>query len=983
MLSRRLARWLGGSVAALAAAACGPAAAPLERPRQLPPPPPAVAAAPAPPTSARWIRGGGATRVGPDVEGGTLLLLGGRRALVGRDGRVRGESAAAPEPIHELALVPAPSGRIVVGRGLHDVYRFDDPVGAPRLLARSELALASIGAGPGSVAVWDQQSDSPRFLDVAAGALRPPATLPLLPLRAIAFRSPTEGAAVFQVAGLAATTDGGATWRLAQSATPGDALRVNGIRLRGDELRAYMYAEGRDARVDVAAARLDVIDEPPPEAGDARMLRWVRTTGRDPLEAAIASGVALGGGGALVASHGLLARVDLTTGLVEDIAEFAHGGGVNSCSVARAGSDVYIGCALSEDADPNLYDPFGVLVVPAREGSLTAPRPALVRNGEAELRVSPSGGAMLLSPCGADDEGSACVHQPDGKWATIPIDVELLERGAGPLADGRVAFVRGVVDGDEIVRDAGKSTTDNRDAAGAPPADRGRAVQLSALDAQGKERPLGPPVSLRGEVRVQSPVEEDADHALTVVLSDDDGPVVVTQAPGREAGPLHRVEGAREARLHAGRGVALAQGKVLVSVDGGSTWTEAPQLPAGADRALQAPLDEPGALVVGDVGFKIDTLMRIGWGEPLAAAATPAPSAATTLSPRPTPSLAPERPLSCTSGAPVTGAVPPLLGSHQIRALLATKSQVAKGSRREVTASAGGRLGMLDVGAVLEETGSDGKGNAPTGWTLRWADPTEVGGRIHSWSGAPPKDVGWGSSLRTAAAVGGHALFSVRAGGKYALVRVRAGGGADIAFVPFDLLPLGDVALATHGDEVATWLHETQLVAWPSGGAPRAVAALAAQAQRSLGEPGRDGAPVLVGSTDWGLMGLVPFPKAAAAPTPLLTGWTPAPFVRRDAGRFAACAATSKGSRVEVSRPSGTVVVDGSELHAVAMVHELVVGQEGACVAAVSALLATAGRQGPHPIAFVRADLVKGRAEGGERGLGGPEAVRRMTCTQK
>src|SRR4051812_9211737 len=62
---------------------------------------------PAPPASARWVESGGATLIGPTVSDGTLVLLGGRRALVGRDGSLRNETVPSPEPLMELLAVPA------------------------------------------------------------------------------------------------------------------------------------------------------------------------------------------------------------------------------------------------------------------------------------------------------------------------------------------------------------------------------------------------------------------------------------------------------------------------------------------------------------------------------------------------------------------------------------------------------------------------------------------------------------------------------------------------------------------------------------------------------------------------------------------------------------------------------------------------------------------------------------------------------------
>src|SRR5262249_40852547 len=129
--------------------------------------------------------------------------------------------------------------------------------------------------------------------------------------------------------------------------------------------------------------------------------------------------------------------------------EFAHGEGMNACSVARIGKTAWIGCALSEDASDNLYDPFGMLQL-SLGGPLQTGRPVLIRNGAAEVRASPSGGVLLLGACDADEDGDACVHQPDGKWKTIKTGVDLSDRGAGALSDGRVAFLRNLVEGDDL-----------------------------------------------------------------------------------------------------------------------------------------------------------------------------------------------------------------------------------------------------------------------------------------------------------------------------------------------------------------------------------------------------------------------------------------------------------------------------------------------------------------------------------------------------
>jgi hypothetical protein len=551
-------------------------------------------------TPARWIDASGATAVGPAAAGGTLVLLGGRRAIVGATGSVRPEATPSPEPLLELIEVPVSGGaRRLVGRGVYGVYRFDDPLGAPATLARSEVEILRIGSGPGVVAVWDIASDLPRFLDVDTGQMRSLAGLPAPPLRAIAFRDPQQGAGIFEAAGLAVTNDGGASWRLAVKAgagadralAPGDVLRVTGLRLRDDALRAYAEGDRRDALVDPAAARLGPFDAEPAPAGEAPLLRWIRTTGRDPLDAAIASGVAAGPGVALAASRGLLAHVEMTSGTLLDLTAFAQGSGISACGIGGTGRAAWVACALSEDASGDLYNPFGVFRVPLAAGRPAPEPPALMRSGEAELRTSPSGGAMLLAPCSADEEGIACVRQPSGRWITIRSDSDILEHGAGPLADGRIAIVRGLWDGDvatEGDREGGspthaEATAGQGDARGEP--DTARRTHVAVIDATGKERPfnvgrdaadpstaLGWPGSAGADLRVVSPLEEGTDHALSFVVANDEGELSAIVQPPGAAPSLQRLAGATHAKIHAGYGVAVGDTVVLASLDAGLSW---------------------------------------------------------------------------------------------------------------------------------------------------------------------------------------------------------------------------------------------------------------------------------------------------------------------------------------------------------------------------------------------------------------------------
>ena len=540
------------------------------------------------------------------------------------------------------------------------------------------------------VAVWAGSAGLPRFLDVETGREQKLGNLPEPPLRALAFLDARRGAGVFEGVGLAVTVDGGATWRVAADEGHGDALKASGLRRRGGVLRSFIYPDGPDGSIDLEGARLGGLQlQPPPAEGP--LLRWIRATGRDPLEAVAAGGLDLPSGSALVASNGLLARIDPRSGAVPELVEIARGKFIGSCGAGRAGQTAWVACSIVDDAGRgDLFDPFGVVKVPLGEGALVADRPALVRNGEAELRVSPSGGAMLLAPCSNEETGAVCVRQPDGTWKTIAVDGELAERGAGALADGSVAFLRGMFEGDEV--------TNPSPSTGAPGDDdnaRSRRLHVAIVGPDGKERHLAPIAFApsRGYGRVQSPIEEDADRSLRFVIEDGDGPFAVVVPSSREGAQAHRVPDAVVARLHAGRGIAVGEGRVLASLDGGASWTAVPASPAVLEAAsrVAAAYEDPGQLAVSEGGAKVGSVLRIGWG-PSDAAPPAAPAVDQVATPlilepaQPAPS-APHQALTCTSQGPVTG-TPPLTGSSQIKQLLTGAAKApakASGPRHEST----------------------------------------------------------------------------------------------------------------------------------------------------------------------------------------------------------------------------------------------------------------------------------------------------------
>jgi hypothetical protein len=990
-------------------------------------------ASPAPPPllPSRWIEQSGATLLGPRIERGTLVLLGGRRALVGDDGNASVEKAPSPEPLEEIVAVPTAAGQRLIGRSNMTVYRLDDPLGAPTPLARSDTPIGRIGAGPGVIAIWTARSDLPLFIDAETGAPKPLAGLPPPPLRAIAFLDAKRGAAVFEAAGLAVTTDGGVSWKIAADSGQGDVLRMNGIRRRGDALRAFIYNEGPDAAIDVTGARVSALEQPQVPPNEAPLLRWIRLTGRDPLAVAAASGLEAAAGGALLASHGLLARVDLKTGSLLDLTEFARGKWMTPCTTARAGQTAWVACTLSENqANSDLYDPFGVFSIPLGGTALKAERPALIRNGEAEFAASPSGGAMLVGACNADDDGktAACVRQPNGTWAPIHLDLDLNGRGAGPTADGRLAFLRGIFDGDEAP-DAAPEPRAAPPPAGGDDEDGTRLsrVRVILVDPAGKEQSLAPiniPTT-SGEVRIQSSIEEQSDRSLHFVIDGGGGIRVVIQPPGNDAATVQPIRFATVARIRGGRGIAVGEGHVLASLDGGNTWSDVPAPPRVMETASAVGSNVDGwtQIDVSEIGARVGSVLRVGWG-PSEPAPEPAPApAAPRLEVAKVPPAGPEKLLVCKSEGPAQG-TPPLLGSTQLRALLASKPP-AKGTRREVSSGASGRAGMLDTIALLEEEGPDSKGSRPALWSLKWHDPTEIGGKPRAakvkvpalalaaaakTAGKPsaaPREMPWGASLRFAAASGPRALFTLRAGGKNLLVRAQPSGAAAVAEAPTELLPSGEVVFGADKGEPIAWMHEASLVVWLAGEAPRAIASITTHAVRSLGQPTPDGIPVMLGSNDWALSRTVPIPafdpKAGAKPpSPAalsLDGWRPVANVRRDLGSIAACTPKSSGARFIVQRSRLEAQIDGASEAGSLALYDIRASSAEACVAAVSGFLspdrrgaapeaapppkkkgAPTAAESSGPVAFLRADLTGKRAEGGDRGVP-PAVMRRLGCT--
>lgn len=948
--------------------------------------------------------------MGPQVDGGTLMLVGGRRVLLAADGSTKAETAASPEPLQEVIVVPTASGKRIIARGSNGIYRLDDPLGAPKPLAQSESDLRAIGAYPGLVVVWTHGSETPRLIDVETGKFKVVSTLPALPMRAVAFRDDKEGAAIFEGVGLAVTSDGGATWKRATEEVAGDALRIRGVVVRGGALRGYVYEEGLESPIDAAQARVDRAVAPPAESNAPALVRWVRTTRMDPIAAAASSGVEVGDGAALVANSGLLARIDTKTGSITALEEFARDVTNGNCTLQRAGKDAWLGCTVNEQPNVDIYDPFAIMRVQLDGSSFKLDGPAVVLSGETELRTSPSGGVMVMGQCTTHDgEGEVCVRQSDGRWVSMSAEVELYTRGVGPLSDGRVAFLRNMWDGD--VPETERSEREDEESYDEHDRDyegdheerevpEGKRLYVAAVgDGRKEERIATIAWRPRGELRAQSAIQEDGDHNLHFIVSDDEGVYAIVQPMDKEARRPQKLEGMTEARLRGSRGIAVGMDGIRATTDGGRTWAGVP-LPARARDAvmqIDSLVTDPATFGVSEVGLLLDRNVRMGWGatdniedpiEPVFDATLPSISRVSV----------PERLLTCSVEGNVQG-TPVLQGSAQVSYLLAKKTPAPKGTRRVTGTSSSSRDGIMGVVALFEEEGSDKPGSLPTKWSFTWHDPAELGGKPRSWSGAPPKGTPWGAQIRGVLGSGARAVITMRIGSKNLLVRTKPQGGIETAEVAYNLLPSNDIVFGSDKGEPIAWMRDTALIVWLSGEAPRIIGHVSYRSNRLLSEPTKDGVTVLLSGTDWSALRVFPIPpmdKKGPEPSPLaptLDGWTAAPNLTSHIGRFGLCTSKPKGAtRFSVPRSYARAAIDASSGSLGYVRYDVYLTGADACVAGATATFSpdrTSARAAPlaakvpkkGPINFVRADFLGKRAEGGARGLPAKDAMHKLTCT--
>src|SRR5262249_36644918 len=151
-----------------------------------------------------------------------------------------------------------------------------------------------------------------------------------------------------------------------------------------------------EALVDFENATLGPIEKPVEAQEGAPLLQWIRATGLNPLEVAASSGLSTPGGEVLIASHGMVARIDPSSGAMSEALQFGQGSGLGSCALARAGHSAFIACVLSGVRGRAGH--WGILEL-SLEGPLKIERKLMLREDAASFVTSPSGGLMLYGAC--------------------------------------------------------------------------------------------------------------------------------------------------------------------------------------------------------------------------------------------------------------------------------------------------------------------------------------------------------------------------------------------------------------------------------------------------------------------------------------------------------------------------------------------------------------------------------------------------------
>ncbi|MBI4955750.1 MAG: hypothetical protein HY908_27270 [Myxococcales bacterium] len=758
----------------------------------------------------------------------SLYLLGGRRVLVAPDGTARSERVSAPEPLRELAAVPTAHGAVLVGRGASGiVYRFGDPLGAAeRALLRAE---SLIGSAPGLVVV--DAAGRAELYDVESGAPAELEGLPTAPLAGLSFVDASRGVALFRDAGLAATGDGGTTWR--RVPVPLGA-RVRGLALRAGmpAVEVVSNAGSRHLAIDVPAGRLLAIDAP-----DRRPLdTWLRAGGGDPLVLAVEGGVRASAGGALVvaadfapestgghrSSGGLAARVDLATGVVlETVATAA------SCRLApRDPSTLWAACG----------EPGAVQALRAVPRELAALERTRLAASPVELRIPPSatllvadgGTALVDRPCDNGPGSSLCVRTATRAWTTVARPPELgaapaasalgTETGAPTIAvlpDGRIAFLTGL-DGSA------------------------RAVPLPQLLSDGQVSALpSPKLDGREIPRLAGSIAVDESGALCFVVTagavaysvrvDDSG------APAR----VRPIAGASVALLHGRHGIALGRG-VSISGDTGATWREV-EAPGGLRAEARAGAQGPLA-ALSELGARVGEHWLVGWDDPEAPPLAGDPPAPPPPSPERHSGYAPHRPMGVVR-CKRRGAVEPAPATAVAKPDLRTGASPDPDDVDDDDVSDSGKIveGQDGWRGTLR-TRRDARGARTFTLTLTERDSPNARAE-QSWSVSAPAGDAARAALLSVARTADGGLFGLRGAASYVL-RGRPNGAFELAQTSKNAAKIFHARGG--GGAPIVWSSAGGVFVWREGAAPARATRLAGE--HALSVLGVEGERALLGS---------------------------------------------------------------------------------------------------------------------------------------
>lgn len=869
------------------------------------PPPVASVQEPPPPVApARWYETGWSNE-GVLLPEGRLVLLRGERALVEAGGKVTRERARSSELLRGLVLVPTARGKTVVGYGSSGVYRFDDPLG-PGVLLGAAREIETAGTAPGRVYV--RSADGWWWLDLEGNVstFGPP-----LDVQWSEFIDSRAGMMCLPWIGVVTTPDGGATWtpvadlpdcvglRQATHSSSDGFLCVNptpvGARHAGPP--------AAEIRVDAVTGRTTPFSAGP----EAALVRWLRATQTDPLEAVALAGAKTGDRRAAVLGAGLVMEVDLDTGLpvaTMDVSRIAPGmfddPGLWTGAGVEGGVLFHSGAfKLNRGRPPEVPDARWALEIGLPIGG-KAPRVLPALPSQSVVSVSGRGTVYAASPsAGAEEAGEhVWARRADGAWTTF----------SAPRFD---AFV-GLASGGFLL---GRAARDE--------------IVFEQVSASGERTPWDR-VALANVHEVVWIDEVDASTIFAVVALADSSTVSLRLERGRA--PVVKHLDASGFRAGFGRAAAVTgNGHLLVTVDDGATWDDLP-----------TPATEYGFMSgarISAMGLVAFDTFRIGWSREQAEIDTlRRPKVQSTLG-----AEGAGWSLDCEAMG-TKRAAPPLGQSASVR------------SRRD----------HQGEGALTEPT----KGRVRM-WSFEWLDGSEVPPKVRSAKTVAPIGGENPTSLKLVAS-SDDALFLVRAQKSY-WVRVL---GARVDVEPADefMTEIEDAV----GPGGAAWVTSDAVWGWPKGGRPRVLARKSAgRAALTAPERGRvalwAGDQVNVATTS------LPIAPPSGAEPPLLTvaSFEARPIPLRSLGAMPRCDAGSKGARLRlkpnadgaVTTPfiSGPAVAPPLVSRARESVFTVRVDDKAACVEGVQVRVGNA---------FVRVNLVTGRAEGGP--LDGP--VTDLSC---